>query len=383
MAPFCYEELDEARKRAEQQLSQVLVDRKRELYEFRWQRTSSSALQAHRIWASQLYAAILIYAHAANIAVVARVLELPREIRDTIYMHLWVGDGHQDFQRHLLYWWELFDQPWIIQGIDPPWNTYVTDLKPPHFIDQAFVGPNFAKEVLVQLQDAIGKDLRPCDGNPISEFSLIDASMEEFVRKDTFGVGLTMEELVRNLDLRINFQCDVLYGDEIERDGEVEPNADETQETRSCEPARQKHLADLEDGVKALLTIPYSDRITIHDGEKKRLSSRPRIITLVIRQENAIDLEISLVPILRLVASAHKGLSKTGFTVRILYHSDEVGLKVLFSEDTWTWSDKDWEDNLKEKNTCKVDVEEWDREIQPVVWAHIRRILFSVEADET
>ena len=317
--------------------------------------------------------------------VVGRVLELPREIRDTIYTHLWDSDGDLDFQRHLLYWWELFDQPWVINGIDTSdslWGAGATDLKPPHFVDQAFVGADFAREVLVRLQDTVGKDLRHGEGSPITEFSLIDASMEAFVKKDAFGVGKTMEELVRNLDLRIIFQCDVL--DEDEGVTSVDEEADKLERLecqKASELARQENLAELEDGITALLGIPCSNRITIHDGQTKRLSSRPRIITLVIRQECAINISNSLVPILRLVARARQGLGETGFKVKILYHSDEIGLKTLFEEDVWTWSDKDWKENMKEKNLCRVDPEEWDLAKQADVWEQIRNVLFNVEAD--
>ncbi|KAF1841137.1 uncharacterized protein K460DRAFT_380857 [Cucurbitaria berberidis CBS 394.84] len=363
MAPLCYQQLDEARELTEQQLSQVLLDRNTELSQLTHQRKYSTVLNAHNIWAPQLYDAILRYATAANLTVVSRVLKLPREIRDTIYTHLWDSGGQQDFQRDLLYWWEHFDQPWVIRGIHPCESfgkTGATDLKPPYFVDQAFFGADFAREVLVRLQDTVGKDLRPCERNPIAEFSLIDASIEAFVKKDAFGVGKTMEELVRNLDLRINFQCD---------------------NHMSSELARQNHIAELEEGITALLSIPYSDRITIHDGQMKQLSSRPRIITLVIRQECAIDISVSLVPILRLVARARKGLSRTGFTMKILYHNDEIGLKILFEEDVWAWSDKDWKTNLKEKNSCKVDAEEWDLEKQAIVWEHVRNVVFNVKDD--
>ncbi|KAJ4367337.1 hypothetical protein N0V83_006918 [Neocucurbitaria cava] len=389
MAPIRYKELDEAQARVEQELSRVIFCRDEEQRELRRRLAypAPTALKSYNNQISQLYGAISNYTHVANMTTVVRVLELPREIRDTIYMHLWHSGRDQDFRRLLLYWWELFDQPWVITGIHPigaPLTTVATDLRPPHFVDQAFVGPHFAREVLVQLHDTLGKDLRPCDWNPISEFSLIDTSVEAFVRKDTFGVGKTMEELVRNLDLRVVFQCDVLDDFDEEKSGvEEEEIADRMPHQSSGEIARQKYLAQLEENVRALIEIPYTNRITIHDGQTKCLSSRPRIITLVIRQESTIDLTKSLVPILRLVALAHEGTKKTGFTVKVQYHSDEIGLKVLFEEDAWNWSGADWNANLKRKNTSKVDEEEWDLQKQASAWEHIQKILFNLEVART
>lgn len=168
------------------------------------QQCSSSALDTHDTWAPQLYFAILGYSYAANMSIVARVLQLPRELRDTVYTYLWDIETHRDRQRELLYWWEHFDQPWVIKGLPglpKMQQSSVTDLKPPHFVDKALVGRHFASEVLIRLRDIVGKDLRPHgERSPVAEFALIDVSLESFMEKDVFGVGMTMEEVVRNLD---------------------------------------------------------------------------------------------------------------------------------------------------------------------------------------
>lgn len=248
-----------------------------------------------------------------------------------------------------------------------------TDLKPPHFVDKAFVGKEFAAEVLIRLQDIVGKDIRSrSDRNPVAEFSLIDVSLESFVEKDVFGVGKTMEELVRNLDLRINIQCDVL--DECNE-------LDEEDGDKACAQglARTNHLAVLENGVMSLSKIPYTERIIIHDAGSKQLKIRPRIIYLIIRQEIATRVQDSLVPILTLVARAHGFLEKKGFTVKIQYRSEEVGLNVLFEEDVWIWTERDWRANLKEKNLHYVETTERELQKQKEVWQLLAKVLFRVE----
>ena len=357
-------------------MQRLLADRRNAISRFSKEGSYSDALKMYHFWAEKVCAAVINYAYVANPAIVVRVLNLPRELRDTIYMYLWEPDARSDPNRDLLYWWEHFDEPWMLQGVDlcnSPCAANMTDLRPPHFIDQAFVSQKFAREVLKRFKDTIGKDLRPLANqrNPVSEFQVIDASIDAFVKKDVLGVGITMEELVRNLNLRIDFQCDALGNDE---DVDIESPFAGTREIK-----RQKYLAELNKGVAALLGIPYTERIINHDEHSKRLPTQPRTVTLVIRQESATDIQDSLMPILKLVCCAYKGLREKGFTVKIQYHSDEIGLKVIFEEDVWAWTDKDWRMNLKDKNVSKVEPEERNLEKSSEVWGYIRTALFNTK----
>ncbi len=323
--------------------------------------------QTYHILNKKLCASLLTYIRASNASLIARVLNLPRELRDTVYSHLWEASSQLgDPSRALLCWWEHFDLLWLLPGVnenDDPCEPNATGLRPPHFVDQALVGREFASEVLKSLKDNVGKDLRGRAGgttDPVAEVYVLDASLLGFVEKDVLGVGKTMEELCRNLDLGIAFQCDVL-----------EEGGDETPKEE-----KRMYIAELDEGVDALLSIPYTERIIVHDGSSRRLQVRPRIVTFVIRQESADDLPDSLAPFLKLVSRAYSGLKEKGFTVKIQYHSDEIGLKVNFEADVWTWTDKDWQTNMKDKNVSKVEPEEQDAERVAEVWGYLRDGLF-------
>jgi hypothetical protein len=295
-------------------------------------------------------------------AVVARVLELPRELRDTVYEYLWDFERDYDPNRDLLYWWDAFDEPWF--GFheriskSPRLRMPAIGLRPPHFVDKAFVGPKFAREALERFKDAIGKDLRPVgDKNPVAECGLIDVSMEDFAKKDVFGVSLTMEDLVRNLDLRINFQCDALSNIDIAG-------------------LEDEHLTDVNDNVIALINIPYTYRIITHNENSRHLQTRPRIVTLAIRQEYGFSDRSDLQSILKIVARAYHGLKGKGFTVKVQYYSEDIELKVLFEDDVWEWTDEDWTKKLNEKNTIPAEHAGTSHDLQESVWKDIKEYLF-------
>ncbi len=354
-------------KRIHSKTPRLLNDRKTAVEHLSSKDSNTKNPQTYHIRNKKLCASLLNYTRASNASLIAHVLTLPRELRDTVYSHLWEASSQLgDPSRALLCWWEHFDLPWLLPGVnenDDPCEPNATGLRPPHFVDQALVGREFASEVLKSLKDSVGKDLRgraSGTADPVAEVYVLDASLLAFVEKDVFGMGRTMEELCKNLDLRIAFQCDVL-----------EEGGDET-------PKEEKriYLAELDEGVDALLSIPYTERIIVHDGSSRRLQVRPRIVTFVIRQESADDLPDSLAPFLKLVSRAYSGLKEKGFIVKIQYHSDEIGLKVTFEADVWTWTDKDWQTNMKDKNVSKVEPEEQDAERVAEVWGYLRDGLF-------
>ena len=150
------------------------MDRKSALSEIEPKTSKAERLALHHHWADELHAAILRYTCATNMVVVGRVLKLPRELRDTVYMHLWNFEEDKDPNRNLLYWWDSFDEPWFKKDDDvskSPWlKGFGRYLRPPHFVDKAFVGEQFAKEVLMQFRDGVGRDLRPTgERNPVAE----------------------------------------------------------------------------------------------------------------------------------------------------------------------------------------------------------------------
>ncbi|KAE8873880.1 hypothetical protein CFE70_001895 [Pyrenophora teres f. teres 0-1] len=350
---------------AERELLQTIIDRKLALSKIESNCSKAERLAIHQNWADKLHAAILYYTCAANKAVVASVLKLPRELRDTVYLHLWDFDEEKDPNRDLLYWWDSFDEPWFKKDDDvskSPWlEGFGRCLRPPHFVDKAFVGEQFANEVLMQFKDGVGRDLRPTgERNPVAECGLMDTSMEEFVEKDVFGLGLTLEELVRNLDLRISFLPDDA------------PSLIMTDDMKA-------YLSAANDSVTALLTIPYTNRIISHNERHRLFHERPRIITLSIWQEDNFEDEFHS-HMLKLVARAYHGLREKGFTARVQYNSESIGLRLLFEDDVWEWTEDDWRTNLAARNTLTTPANpvtsRQSRRLQPIVWKQIRDHLF-------
>lgn len=339
--------------------------------------SSPNSLAVHRTWAVKLHTAILNYTKAANMTLVSRVMNLPRELRNAIYMHLWVTDGRKDPSRDLVYWWDSFDEPWFIIGDDlndSPWiTTNATDLRPPHFVDHSFVGRLFAKEVLLQFKDTVGKDLREQDTKlPVAEFALTDESMMDFAEKDAFGVGLSMHQVVQNLDLRINFECDALIADDTKENDTDEENhgVDEGHCLQS------RHVAQLENGVKALLSMPYSDRVIVRDGLSKRIHNRRRMVTLVLRQEDSFHVRESLPVFLKLVNRASCGLRNKGFDVKVQYRSEEIGFNVAVENDARAWTSDEWNDNFSRRNVSRVEQQAHFHESQIRVWNNIKSHMF-------
>ncbi|EDU40184.1 hypothetical protein PtrSN002B_011507 [Pyrenophora tritici-repentis] len=365
MDPDILQRCENAHQCAERELSQTIIDRKLALSEIESTCSKAEKLSIHQDWADKLHAAILHYTWAANTAVVARVLKLPRELRDTVYLHLWDFDEEKDPNRDLLYWWDSFDECWFKKDDDvskSPWlEGFGRCLRPPHFVDKAFVGEQFAKEVLIQFKDGVGRDLRPTgERNPVAECGLMDTSMEEFVKKDVFGLGLTLEELVRNLDLRISFLPDDA------------PSLVMTDDMKA-------YLSAAHDSVTALLTIPCTNRIISHNERHRLFQERARIITLSIWQEENFEDEFHI-HMLKLVARAYHGLREKGFTVRVQYNSESIELRLLLEDDVWEWTEDDWRTNLSARNALTTlanpIASRQSSRLQPIVWKQIRDHLF-------
>lgn len=328
-----------------------------------------------------LHAAIIRYTNAANMDVVARVLNLPRELRDNIYTQLWQPDEKHDPTRSVICWWELFHEPWFSVDHDPDTPAGLSmlymNLRPPHFIDKTFVGLVFAKEALKLFRDVVGKDLRPIDDkDPVAECLLLDTSVADFVRRDAFGAGFTMEELARNLDLRVTFQCDALTDSEF---SEIQESKTHDQGSRTADATaytREDYLSEINDGVTALLDISHTERVTTHNEHRRHMQTRARVVTLAIRQEEDLGPGWDHGSLfLKLVARTYHGLRAKGFVVKVEYHSEEVDLKVLFEDDVWTWTEDEWEINLFRKNMISY-VQTSGNSSQRYVWAQLRDHLF-------
>jgi hypothetical protein len=247
------------------------------------------------------------------------------------------------------------------------------NLRPPHYIDKSFVGAVFAKEALKLFKDTVGKDLRSIgEKDPVAECGLLDTSMEDFVKRDVFGVGVTMEELVRNLDMRVTFQCDALTDDEFAEIQKSKTHGQGLLMTDMTVYTQEEYLSDLNDGVTALLGISHTERVTTYNERCRHVQTRARVVTLAIRQEDDFMGRYQSC-ILKLVARAYHGLRAKGFRVKVQYYSEEIELKILFEDDVWEWTSNDWERNLVVKNTFGIGA---GTSPQRYVWAQLQEHLF-------
>ncbi|KAL6706464.1 hypothetical protein ACN47E_005403 [Coniothyrium glycines] len=371
MHTLTYQQLDRESEKDKLQLKHIIHCRKSAV-------ARSHDLTLHQQWARELHTAILNYVRSANLAIVGRVLCLPRELRDLIYSRLFDIEEHYDPVRTLLYWWEVFEQPWFIIGedlCDTPWlTTNVTGIRPPHFVDPIFVGKICAREVLEQFRDTTGRDMRPdYDRNPVREFALTDESMRDFMVKDVFGVGITMQALVQNLDLCVNFQCDSLDFEAFEN--ALDPSNTPLKAWRGSQAdLLVEHLADLDAGIKALCNMPYGHRMSVRS---ERINLRPRNIALVVRQEQVENRSNeALMAILPLITRAYHDLRDKGFALKVQYHSEEIGLKVTFEEDVWTWTEKQWQANIVEKNISRAEQSAKYSQHRRLIWDAFKRTVF-------
>lgn len=85
-------------------------------------------------------------------------------------------------------------------------------------VDRVIVGPTFAKEILELFKDMVGKDLcRVGERYPVAKCGIFDGFMEDFVMRYVFGVGMTTEELMRNMKLRVTFPCGVPADEDVSK----------------------------------------------------------------------------------------------------------------------------------------------------------------------
>lgn len=99
-------------------VSRTILERKHALSRLKPETPHSEVLSCHHDWADKLHAAILNYMRDANTALIARILKLPRELRDAIYMYLWDFEPDNDPNAALLEHWGAFDDAWFYKSED-------------------------------------------------------------------------------------------------------------------------------------------------------------------------------------------------------------------------------------------------------------------------
>ncbi|EOA82133.1 hypothetical protein ACJQWK_05382 [Exserohilum turcicum] len=368
---------DHAQEHAEQQLVQTILERKHALSRLKPETPHSEVLSCHHDWADKLHAAILNYMRDANTALIARILKLPRELRDAIYMYLWDFEPDNDPNAALLEHWGAFDDAWFYKSEDvsnSPWlDSPKTIERPPYFVDKAFMGPVAAREILECFRDVVGRDQRPDDsGNlPDDQCTINDLSILDFVTKDVFGVGMTMEELTRNLNISIQFNADYMFEPES-----LEEMQNSMASTRGSNIGkRSEFYAKLNGYATAFIGIPATNRIITADEITSDLYVGPRLVTLEIFDES--DCSDSALPdISSLVVRMYKGLRANGFEVNIRCLCDFIQLNVQFEDDVWGWTDADWENKLPGKGWFADYLEDSVIETRTRVWLQLREYLF-------
>jgi hypothetical protein len=284
--------------------------------------------------------AILNYAEAANMSIITRVLDLPRELRNEIYDVLLAPDHAKHFAPcfNLIFGWRNYTQfrgPWLARNLDDG---------PEHFFHPRFVGMQFTTEILERFRDTIGQ----IQGWPIDDSHVhvrVDvADINLFLDRNRFGVGLSMEELTRDITLIIDFNYSHLY-------------------LGTSQPYDMKGLSFSEmcDAASIIPRILCTEQTNRQSGNDYSRSPAPRAVNLVIRTERSPELDNRiLTPIARLVVSIWYRLLAGGCDSSIHFTFTDYE-NIEFPASTQNWTLEDWNENWEIRFT-----EDEKRELEEV-----------------
>lgn len=263
------------------------------------------------------------FAKTPNLELAARVLALPREIRDIIYDNLWNRDPPPFYEML----WPENGYSWGKKCPGPPCDC-MKNL--PHFVNCNFMGKQFAREVLESFQAVAG--------GYIMDFRVPANELGDFIGSDAFHVGITPEELFREVFLEI------MLGNFVYGDGKVYALVESQITTKLKEVA------------KLLLSIPYAPE---------------REITFNIT--HALERTVNLRDVLRILKPAFQGLKEKEFEVKLHYICYNADIDWKFGRDTWEWSAENWQDNLEDLGDLNVGLGSgaFSRALSPYLWEDI------------
>ncbi|KAF2706555.1 hypothetical protein K504DRAFT_59034 [Pleomassaria siparia CBS 279.74] len=235
------------------------------------------------------------------------ILRLPREVRDMIYAQLWNRAPPPIFD---LIW--AHDHKWNTGCRGPP---CICLQGLPHFIDTNLVGHQLAAEII--------ESGRKVAGSYLFHYHVRAGELEDFVTADPFHVGITREQVFRNMDLLVDFS------EFIVKDAwQWEKNKDVT-------------MKQLQSAVDLLMKIPLG---------------KPRHIMFEI--QHCFEHPFNLGNVLRMLCPAFIGLRDKGFDVRLWYKHHELDIEWQLGMAVWHWTPDEWRENLR--NLDEVDVGFWN-----------------------
>lgn len=154
----------------------------------------------------ELDTAILRHSKAACEELSARVLQLPRELRDDIYFHLWGFPFYHEYDAEATFGKTLNSfGPTLVKLALPCTEarqsipTCACLRKVPRFLDPGLVGRQFALEALEMYQKQTGTRTRYH-----ARYLVHWSDMEAFATRDVLHLGLTLHEVLTNHHLTID-----------------------------------------------------------------------------------------------------------------------------------------------------------------------------------
>jgi hypothetical protein len=243
----------------------------------------------------------LAEAQRGCLEIAAKLLRLPRELRDMIYIQLFneYPPPFYDMTR------PISEHQWPVKCTGPPCNCLRLH---PHYIDLNFMGRQVAREVL--------EVFKPIATGYHYEINILHDEVEDFVTDDAYHVGITREELFRGMDLNIEFWL-VLF----DKDTEWLKNKDKVD-------------ARIATALKSLMKIPFKE---------------PQTITFDIGCVSLDEHPINLDYILKAISPAFHGLREKGFSMRLRYEHVELMIEWEFGVAVLDWSAEEWLSNLRQR----------------------------------
>lgn len=300
----------------------------------------------------KLYSALLGYSRVATRSLIARILHFPRELRNAIYDALLEVANNRDPRLDLVYYWRYFHDPWLA-------SVYfgVT-----HFFHHEFVGHFFANELLERFRDTVGehfasKGYDHAQRNPNVNL----AHLATFMDKDYFGIGKSMEELSRSLDLTI----EIGYN-HIEHDYMSWPRYE------------IMNISELSKTISPLLKIPAVRRGNVFgEAHAGAAYANARRINLRIYDNFDEEPEVEyLKPIVRLVVRLCRRLREKGFLATFQYRNDaqEIGL-------TYEAEDRqvDWDHHHQLFVESQIETAPGQRALSEHVWSLFKEVISATQ----
>lgn len=268
--------------------------------------------------------AALNYSQAYHRVFAVRLLQLPRELRDMIYTHLWTSPWPLHIRSYGMYWGPR--HTWTSNCAGPP-CTCLRSLPP--MVDLNFVGGQVAYECLQSFATLPRAAVRQLvfESSLYTRSVVVRGDVEAFVAGDPFHVGLWPWDVFKKWDLRIKL-AGCLYTDE-----------------KAWDAVTDQVSSRLDAGIDALLFAPP-------------VESR-RDIVFEIEDESG-SIAVNIQHVLGIIRRGYRGLRSKGFDVRLEYHNSALFVEWDLGEEVLDRAPGEWSANMHGENR-RID---W---ISPVV----------------